>query len=257
MDYRDSLIQGLIQGLTEFLPVSSSGHLALFQQITGATAPLAFDLILHVATLVATVWYFRKDILILAREFFLGLTPSGDRTSQGWHLGWAVMVGSICTALLGLALKPLVESALESRQAVAAGLLATAALLWWASTLPRSDKSLGLTAGLLVGLVQGLAVFPGLSRSGATIVAGLLWGLSARQAFRFSFLMSLPAVAGAALLELGDLSLTLPQGWPWGFVVALLSGLVALKVFHRMVTLGHWRLFSAYCAALALMALAL
>ena len=266
MDTLPALSLGLVQGVTEFLPVSSSGHLALLQQFFGIhEAALSYDLILHFATMLATLVFFGRDIALLLCQWFRGFLSADARTSEGWTFGWAVLAGTVLTGAVGLPLKPLVERAMTLPWAVGAGLLVTAAVLWYGSSLSTDlrGRPVTLFRGLAVGLVQGIAVLPGISRSGSTIVAGMKTGLSAQSAFRFSFLLSLPAIFGATLLEMKDLlkipgwSSTLPAGWAWGTVAAFLSGLVSLIVLRRLVARVKWRPFAVYCAALGLLSLAL
>ncbi|MCF4150701.1 undecaprenyl-diphosphate phosphatase [Dethiosulfovibrio sp. F2B] len=249
-----SLLLGLIQGLTEFLPVSSSGHLALAQNFLGWKEPvLAFDIALHCATMLATVVYFRKDVLELGGQWFSGLVNTESRGKPGWIVGWAMIAGTVLTVVLGLPLKPLVERLSTSVFAVGVALVFTGGLLWVASLLPRGTGRVTVLGGATIGLAQGLAVIPGISRSGSTIVAGLGLKLSSEEAFRFSFLLSLPAILGASILELADFTTSsMPSGWFLGVLVAGLSGYGALSLLRKVVTLGRWRGFSVYCVILGL-----
>ncbi len=254
-----ALLLGFLQGTTEFLPVSSSGHLALAKILFSIEdAPLAYDVLLHFATMLATLVYFGRDILSLLMEWFAGFT-NVDRRGEGWRTGWAVLAGTAVTAMIGLPLKPVVVMAAGMPRAVGAGLLLTSALLWMASLSHRAGEggegSVSPLRGALVGIAQGFAVLPGVSRSGATMVAGLKLGLGSREAFRLSFLMSVPAVLGATLLEARGLlpggaraSVTLPEGWVAGMMVAFASGLCSLALLRRMVAAGRWRPFAVYCA---------
>ena len=252
-----SVILGLIQGLTEFLPVSSSAHLALAQALFGFSEPmLTFDVALHFATMIATMVYFKDDLVLLGGQWFSGLVRPESRKTQGWTVGWAMIVGTILTVSVGLPLKPVVERLSTSVFSVGVALLVTGCLLFVASSLIKRDGKAGLATAVPVGLAQGLAVIPGISRSGSTIVTGMIFGLSPQEAFRFSFLLSLPAVFGATLLELMDLSSSaMPSGWVLGMAVSGLSGYFALKVLHKVVTLGRWRGFSFYCFVAGLMSM--
>lgn len=257
------LLLGLLQGLTEFLPVSSSGHLAIFQNLAGFDSPsLGFDLVLHGGTLLATLLYFRKSLWGVLMEWVRGWKlPRGER-GPGWKTGWAILLGTAVTAAIGLPLKPAVESAMGSLAVVGILLLVNAGILFAAGRLASraKGKEVSLPVGFGVGLAQGLAVFPGISRSGSTICSGLFLGLSPRESFDFSFLMSLPAVAGALLLEIlelggtGDFLESLPAGWWQGAMVAFLSGLFALAVLRRFVSRGRWDVFTVYSAAIGLCA---
>jgi undecaprenyl-diphosphatase len=269
MDSLPALMLGLVQGITEFLPVSSSGHLALMKQLFAVeNASLTYDILLHFATMLATMLYFGKDILLLLRQWGLGFFSEAARREEGWIFGWAVIAGTAVTASVGLPLKPVVERAMNLPGAVGAGLLLTAVLLWYGSSVaskqPASPgRTISLLRGVLVGAVQGIAVLPGVSRSGSTIVAGLRTGLSPSAAFRFSFLLSLPAVFGATLLEvrgllkLADWSSTLPPGWFIGFGAAFVAGFASLAILRRAVMMGRWRPFALYCALVGTLSIVL
>jgi undecaprenyl-diphosphatase len=259
-----SVLLGLVQGLTEFLPVSSSGHLALLQSLFGiGEAALAYDLILHCATMAATILYFGRDIATLFTQWAGGFMSTEKRRTEGWSVGWAVIAGTVMTAAVGFPMKPFMEQAMTMPLLVGTGLLVTSVLLWYGSSLSsgRTGVPVTLGRGLFIGIVQGVATMPGISRSGSTIVGGMKTGMSAPEAFRFSFLLSLPAISGATLLELRDLLGTpegfsaLPEGWAWGAATAFLSGFVALVALRKVVTMGRWRPFSLYCGALGLLSM--
>lgn len=254
-----SLSQGVLQGLTEYLPVSSSAHLAIFQHVTGnGEAGLAFDLVLHVATVCSTLVYFGTDIVRMLFEFFRGFRMPVGQKSDGWYFGWAVIFGSVPTAIIGLLLKPFVERIGASMAGVGGALLVTGVLMLILAVVPAGTRKICVSIGLIVGIAQGIAVIPGISRSGATLVAGILCGLSAAEAFRFSFLLSLPAITGAAVLELrhaAGAGISLPEGWLYGSLLAFVSGLTALYVLHRTILRGRWWIFALYCGALGLVAL--
>jgi undecaprenyl-diphosphatase len=254
-----TLLLSAVQGLTEFLPVSSSGHLALLQTAFGFSgSALAFDILLHCATTLAVLIFFRKDITAFLGQWCAGLVSKEARTAEGWRYGWAVLAGTIVTAAVALPLKVPVEAAMRSSFAVGGGLLATAGVLCLVPLLPDRKKELSLRAALFVGLVQGIAVFPGVSRSGTTIAAALFMGLAAPEAFRLSFLLSVPAVLGAAILEVPGLldgSSALPGGWVPAVFVAFLLGYFALTLLRRLVLSGRWAYFGIYCFFLGLAAI--
>lgn len=261
----NSMILGIIQGLTEFLPVSSSGHLAISQMMMGwPGSPLLFDVILHFATMSATFLYFRKDLTRLFLEWFRGIFDRQSRKTEGWVYGWAILCGTLVTVAVALSLKPLVTVWLNSSLLVGSSLLFTSFTLWYASRIPRGDVKLSTGKGCILGFFQGIAVIPGISRSGLTIVSGLRLGLSPDEAFRFSFLLSLPAILGATILEGlelwgdGGASLilsSLPRGWLAGFVAAFISGYIALIILRKVVTLGRWGIFSLYCALVGILSI--
>jgi undecaprenyl-diphosphatase len=259
-----TLLLSAVQGVTEFLPVSSSGHLALLQTAFGFSegAPafdaLFFDVLLHCATTLAVLIFFRKDIAALLGQWCAGLASKEARAAEGWSYGWAVLAGTVVTAAVALPLEGPVEAAMRSRFAVGAGLLATAGILCLVPLLPNRPKVLILKAAAVVGLAQGLAVFPGVSRSGATIAAALFMGLTAPEAFRLSFLLSVPAILGATLLEAAGLldgSSVLPGGWLPAVFVAFLLGYCSLSLLRRLVLSGRWAYFGIYCFFLGLAAI--
>lgn len=251
------ILLGALQGATEFLPVSSSGHLALAQIFLGfREAPLAYDLLLHLATVLATVLYFARDILELGGEWLMGFFNPNARRWAGWRYGWSVIVATLLTAAVGLPLKPYVEFGSTNSLWVGSGLLVTAGILLVSRWVPVRERRVGLGAGILVGLVQGIAVMPGVSRSGSTIVGGLVAGLEPQEAFRFSFLLSLPAILGANLVELHQVGgidaflLALPQDWGLGFAAAFVAGLLSLLALRRISLFGAWWVFGVYCLVL-------
>lgn len=243
---------GLIQGLTEFFPVSSSGHLAIAQHfLPDFEQPgLLFDVMLHAGTMAAVLVYFRQDLLALLRSCARGGDPTDRRVLL--LLGLA----SVPTAVIGLAAKDVVEPLFEVMPVVGAMLLITGFVLFWAGRRLKGERSLAQLNkkdALWVGIAQGLAIMPGISRSGTTIGCLLLRGVDADAAARFSFLLALPAVGGAALLHLKDLGQITHAELPAyliGTFVAFASGLLAIRLLLRV--LKHRRLgnFALYCLLL-------
>lgn len=243
-----TVIVAIVQGLTEFLPVSSSAHLAILGALAGIREEdaLAFFLVLHMGTLLATLVFFWKDLWALIK----GLAHA-DRAS--WRYVLLMTVTTVPTGIIGLALKGYVEDAFAS-PGVAGGLLfVTAAALVGTRFLPRgekADRDITWLDALLVGIAQGIAVFPGISRSGATICACLSRKITPEAAFRYSFLASLPAIAGAFLLEArGVLSAENPHVADdvVGFLIAFAVGYLALVFLRRLVTQGRLHWFAVWC----------
>ncbi|MDR1742142.1 MAG: undecaprenyl-diphosphate phosphatase [Synergistaceae bacterium] len=240
-----NLILGAVQGVTEFLPVSSSGHLAVARFLFGVADPsLSFDILLHCATLPAVLIFFRHDIMSLVLQL-------GTRGSEGRLYAWAVIAATVVTALVAMPLRHFVEAASSSPLAVGVGFVVTSILLCVAPLFSREHvvNPLSLKIALLIGLAQGLAVFPGVSRSGTTISVALLIGLSAAEAFRFSFLLSVPAILGAMLLEAVKMHQTfvMPDGGLAAMAAAFVLGLLSLSILRRLVLSGRWAYFSIYC----------
>ena len=260
--FEQAIVLGVIQGLTEFLPISSDGHLALAQMLMEVDGGgLTLSVLLHTGTLLATLIYFRRRIAQALIDLLQSLRQRRAPTpgSAGYDV-ITVLVASVPTALIGLLLRDTVERWTESPLATGFGFIATALIL--TSTLwarPGNANSPSLAFALLIGVAQGLAVAPGLSRSGSTIVAAIWLGVRSERAFELSMLMSLPAVAGAVLLELigghefGGHTLALIAGAATAFGV----GLLALSLLRRMVSRGHLAWFALWVLPVALATLAL
>ena len=249
-----TLILGAVQGLCEFLPVSSSGHLALFQIFMGFDdGMLTFDILLHFATLLAVVIYFRRDIVKIISDWFGGFVSSEKRKASGWSYGWAIITATIATALIGLVLNSTAESFSENLKLVGAGEIFTGLVL---VSIPfLSKKRLNsplLKIAIFVGIAQGIAVLPGVSRSGMSIAAGVLMGLGISEAFKFSFLISIPAILGATLLEVvkfmkSGSPVFMPEGWLLAAVIAFVLGFLTLDFMRRLVNEKNWAYFGVYC----------
>jgi undecaprenyl-diphosphatase len=261
-----AIILGAIQGLGEFLPISSSGHLILAQALFGLPEPeLAFDVVLHLGTLAAVFIFYRRPVGRLFRELkYLpgalvspALLAARYEERPDFRFGLLILVGSLPTAVIGLLMKDLVAGA--TVQSVGLALLATGVLLRLTGRRGEGGRSrLTHRDALIIGLVQGLAVTPGLSRSGWTIGAGLWLGLDRETAARYSFLLSVPAVLGAAILELrGDpVSHFAPGDFLAGFAAAALCGGLALTALTRLLKSGSFGLFAWWCWAVGGAALA-
>lgn len=250
---------GILQGLTEFLPVSSSGHLVLGQRLMGLKEPeLMFDVAVHVGTLCAVLLFFRQDIWSMVR----GLWARDPQGRKGRRLLWLVVAGSIPTAVMGLLLKDTFESMFASLLAVGIALLVTGGLLMLTRLAPAGGRRLertGAGRAFLVGVAQGMAITPGISRSGATISTGLLLGMDRKLAAHFSFVLSIPAILGALVLQLKDLAPGAPVNLGPLFIgatAAALSGYLALWLLMGLVQRGKLHWFAPYCLALGLAAIA-
>ena len=260
MSIFQAVILGIVQGLTEFLPVSSSGHLVIFQKLFGLHEPaLFFDISVHVGTLAAVVIFFRKeitDILVSLKQFSVSVVKKetaladAKRFPNVWF-AVLIVVGSVPTAIIGLMLKDYADVLFSSVTIVGAMLLITGAALWSTRMFkPSETGNFGIREALTIGVVQGLAVMPGISRSGSTIVAGLFVGLNKELSARFSFLLSLPAIMGAELLGLKDVFGTqaaVDASVLTGMISAGLVGYGALKFLVFIVKKGQLYSFAPYC----------
>ncbi len=240
-------ILGLIQGFTEFLPVSSSGHLVIAQHyLPGfSEAPLPFDIILHFGTLIALVIYFFGDIRDIVLSFFRYHTAE---EASNRRLGWLVVIGSIPAALVGILLKDRIEALFSNASNIPYMFIVTALLLLAGERLGRPKReirSIGLKDAVIIGILQAVAIVPGISRSGSTIAGGLMTGLEREAAARFSFILSIPAVLGAFVLSLGDVS-QFNVSYVIGAAIACLAGLLAIWLTFRFVMAKRLWIFSLY-----------
>ena len=254
MNWWQALILGLVQGLTEFLPVSSSGHLVIFRELLGAEAPsdLVFEITVHVATALATIVVFRKQILDLLQGLFkFKYNEQTDFIAK-------LVVSMIPVAIVGFFFKDKVEELFSSLLVVGCALMVTALLLFLSDRVKARKEGKEITFGqaLVMGLGQAVAVIPGLSRSGTTISAGLLSGASRNKVAEFSFLMVLVPILGEAFLDLvgGDLATSSISIAPLllGFVAAFFSGLFACKAMIALVKKAGLKWFALYCAIVGL-----
>ncbi|MFQ5909490.1 MAG: undecaprenyl-diphosphate phosphatase [Thermoplasmata archaeon] len=254
-----AIILGLVQGLTEWLPVSSSGHLVLLQEFLGLDVPIFFDLMLHLATVIVVTFVFRGDILgifrSLKRTFRLkreGMNLKDILKSERPSLlAWFVVLGSIPTAILGFVLYDLIKSLFSNLLVIGIALLATGTIL--ALTIPSRKKKEFMTTydALSIGLAQGISLVPGLSRSGLTISLGMLRGIDRELAARYSFLLSIPAILGAGTFELLEVMGNPPPIDPFLLAVAFLSSLIfgylSIKALWFIIKRAKLYYFSAYC----------
>ncbi len=250
MNALEASVLAVVQGLTEFLPVSSSGHLALASQIMNIPeGSLAFDIVLHLGTLLAVFAYYWKDITDLVKGIF-----KGERKSI--ILALTLVAGTLPVAVIGYLFGDFIASLRESLLFVSSALVVTGFILFITSKIPQSKEKQSITfkRGLLVGLAQTIAIFPGISRSGTTICAGLSVGLSREEAARFSFLLAIPAILGAAVKELPDASWNnIPfSNIVIGFVVSAVVGFMALTLLVKFVKAGKLSRFAWYCWIVAI-----
>lgn len=262
MSWIEAVVLGIIQGLTEFLPVSSSGHLVLFQHIFGLVEPeLLFDICVHVGTLAAVLIVFYRDILEMLKT--LVRLPELIRRSGGMSALFSnhpdirmmamIVIGCIPTAVLGVFFARMAEALFGTIWLVGVALLITGTFLWFTrqrKTVGRPINEMKLKDAFIIGLVQGLAIVPGISRSGATISAALYLGVDRELAGRFSFLLSIPAIIGALILGLDSEAFhtSLPAGTiVLGSLAAAVVGYLALVVLLKIVKKGQLHRFAPYC----------
>lgn len=269
MEYVSAALMGLLQGVTEFLPVSSSGHLSLFQAFFNGKAPdNLFNILLHFATLLAVCVVYRRDVAAMIVEFFRGVAALFSRRGRkepippARRLVLMIVLGTLPLFLV-LPFKSKVEALGSSTLFIGCALLVTGVLLFASDRFARgrkTEKTMTAADALLIGCAQALAVVPGLSRSGSTISAGLARRLDRPFAVRYSFLLSLPAVLGATLLELLDalelgVDPTLIPQYILGMVVAAVSGYFAIRLVDLLATKGKFGAFAYYCWAAGALAI--
>ena len=251
-EWFQSIFLGIIQGLTEFLPVSSSGHLTIFQHFLGMQeAGITFDILLHAATLVSVIICYRKDIWELLKHPF-----------QKYVL--MIIVACIPAGIAGVFFDDFVSSLFDSVWVPAFALLITATILFIADRQRGTKTGAEITArmALFIGLFQMIALVPGISRSGSTIFAALLCGVKRTEAAKFSFIMSIPVILGAFLLEVKDVVATtggfyIAPAYIGGAIAAMISGILALKLVVKLLNNGKFRYFAIYCTAFAVVTIIL
>lgn len=255
IDKISAAILGFVQGLTEFLPVSSSGHLVVFAEFLSAEKPpIAFDLMLHLGTLVPILWVYRADILAVLRGMFTD--PKGEQA----RLAWLIVLGSIPTAILGIGFEDVFERLFHTPRVVGITFFITGTFLFATKYIKdggRGVAEITIKDALIIGLIQGLAITPGISRSGSTIAIALFLGLKRDVAAKYSFLLSIPAIVGAFIFKFDELVIDQDSigSLGIGFVVSALSGLVALKILLKLVNSGDFSKFSYYLWTIAVLAI--
>lgn len=264
MNLIQALILGIVQGATEFIPVSSSAHLVLVPWWLGwgDVNNLAFDTILHLGTLLAVVAYFFPDLVRIVRAW-LGRVILRQPRSFESSLGWWIIIGTVPAAILGAAFQSFFENVFGDAVAVAALLLITGIILVLAERFTnrwRDLEDLFWVDVLLIGMAQAFAILPGISRSGATIATGLGRGLKREEAARFSFLLSIPIILGAGLKNLADITLgaTVTAGAPElivGFLAAAIVGYLSIRYLLRYLQTNTLYPFAFYCWAVGLLSL--
>jgi len=254
LSWWQGLLLGLVQGLTEFLPISSSGHLVLAERLVGYRPQgVFFEVVVHLATLLSVLVAYRVKLLALTRGLL-----GGDR--EAWRYCLLLVLASIPAALAGVLLRDYFERTFHSMPALGWQFLITAAILWSTRyAIPRAT-AVRVTAlhAILIGLAQAFAIVPAISRSGATVAAGLWSGLSAEAAAEFSFIMSIIVIAGSGVLEArhlppGGAAFTLPL--LTAFVAAAVSGLLAIRWLVSLLRHKKFHLFAPYCAVLGVLCL--
>jgi undecaprenyl-diphosphatase len=242
----EALILAIIQGLTEWLPVSSSGHLVIAQQLLGLNPSVIFDLLLHIGTLFVVLIAFRKDIIKILKALV-----KRDLRSEEGKLAFFIIVGSVPIAIIGFTFKKNIELLFSSLLAVGIALLINAGVLFF-SEKRKGNKEMGTLDSFLIGIAQAVALIPGVSRSGLTVSTGLINKIDKQTAFKYSFLLSIPAILGATLFEFRDISTINIEltSTIVGTGLSMIVGYVSLKVLQHIVMSEKFHLFAYYCTIL-------
>lgn len=265
-----AILLGIIQGLTEFLPVSSSGHLVLGEALLGITTEykdamgVAFEVFVHFGTLIAVVTVYWQDVLNLIKAFFSIFSLKREITlEQKYHkdadfrMMVLILLGSLPAGIIGIALKSVIEDAFTSPLLVCFTLILTGLILLSTRFFLKEDSTLNMSNSLAVGFAQAFAIIPGISRSGSTISLGMFLGLERENAAKFSFLLSIPVIAGATVLATKDILVNPPSSdmilnLAAGTIVSYLSGVLAIKFLLKVVKKGSFDKFSYYCFAVGI-----
>jgi undecaprenyl-diphosphatase len=255
MDYMITAILGLTQGLTEFLPISSSGHLVIMQHLFGITeGSLFLDILLHLGTAFAIIIVLRKDIQWLVTD---SLSKERTQREAAWRYAGFIIIGTIPAGFAGVFFDDFFENLFSNPKAAGAMLLVTAVLLFISSIRKNNTADLSWWKVVIIGCAQAIAIIPGISRSGSTIAIALLIGVSRAEAGRFSFLLALPAIFGAALLQfmkIDNINMSFTT-MGLGFLTSLIIGIFALKLLLKFVNQGKLHYFGFYCVIAGLASL--
>jgi len=269
MTILQAILLGIVQGLTEFLPISSSGHLVIVPYLLGWDIPaqdaFIFDVLVQVATLLAVFAYFWSDIIAILRAVLSGLLNRRPFEEPQARLGWQLVIATLPAGVIGLALKPAVERAFDSPAATGFFLIITAGILFLAERIGkrlRKLESLTWKDAVWIGFAQALAIFPGISRSGATTAGGMTRNLERAASARFAFLLSIPIMLAAGglacldLLQIPDFISLLPAFLP-GFLAAAIVGYFSIRWLLRFLTHHSLYIFVVYCTVLGALVLIL
>jgi len=248
MTITDAIILGIIQGITEFLPISSSGHLVIGQELLGVNTPgNVFEVVTHIGTLLSVILVFWKELATILKTI-----QNSDTQKYVFYL----LIGTLPAVIIGLGGKDIISSLFESTQMVAGALLVTGIVLLGTQNLKKKNEQLNWKRGLLIGMAQAIAIIPGISRSGLTISTSLALGISGKDAAKYSFLLAIPAISGAGLLTALDMKTgTIPIPFPQlmtAFICSFSVGYISLKWLLGLLENGKFHRFGYYCISVGL-----
>jgi len=255
MELLKAILLGIVQGLTEFLPISSSGHLVIGSQLLAFNDPgIAFEVLLHLGTLLAVVVAFRRDILIMVKAFFSSQSQrqEDELLQQAFRWNFYIILATLPAVFVGLFLKDHIEQIFNTTLITYVMLAVTGTIMLLTLRLQKRGGQVTASRSLLIGIAQAIAILPGLSRSGSTIFTGMVLGVQRETAARFSFIMSIPAILGAAVLKLSDMIASPPAQNELlylgaGTLASAISGYFAIILLMRVVRKGQLHWFGYYC----------
>ena len=262
MEWWHAVIVGIVEGITEFLPISSTAHIAFFTGLFGYDnadpSVTAFSAIIQIGAIAAAVIYFWSDIVRIVRGFTAGIVSKKARSAFEYKFGWAVIVGSIPIVLVGLFFQDFVETAVRSLWWMAIGLIGFTFVLWWADThgsRSRSEKDVRLKDSIVIGLVQAISLIPGVSRSGASTAAGLMSGFDRVTTTRLAFFLGIPALVGAGVLQIVSHYDAIGAGVGWtatiiGTLVSFIVGYLVIDWLLKFISNHSFSIFIWYRFAL-------
>ena len=262
MEWWQAVIVGIIEGITEFLPISSTAHIGFFTSLFGYSSTdlsiVAFSAIIQAGAIMAAIIYFWKDIWRTAKAFFAGLVNKSKRKSFDYKFGWLVLIGSLPIVLTGVFLQDFVETAVRSLWWMVTGMIGFTFVLWWADkagSRNRKETSMTKKDSVIIGLIQVIALIPGVSRSGAATAAGLLQGFDRVTTTRLAFFLGIPALFGAAVLQIAAHHQEIGAGVGWvatgiGTVVSFVVALVCIDWLLKFVSRHSFSVFIWYRFAL-------
>lgn len=249
MEILEAIVLGIVQGITEWLPVSSSGHLVIIQKLLGLSPPIIFDIMLHIGSLTVVVLFFWKDIIEL-------VTGVINWEKEKLRIILMLVIATIPIAIVGYFFQSWIELVFHELSTVGYALLFTALLLFFSRYPLKKNKRLNYWKALIVGLFQAIAILPGVSRSGSTISSGMMLGIKREDIARFSFLMFIPAIIGALALHINEFSAAIDATMIVGAIVSATVGYFSLRILMRIIRNDKFYLFSIYCLVLGIIVLA-
>ncbi|MFA6252852.1 MAG: undecaprenyl-diphosphate phosphatase [Patescibacteria group bacterium] len=245
MNFLQATILGVVQGITEWLPISSDGHLVLFEKLMRLSVPVSFDIFLHVGSLLVIIVFFRQAVSELLKSFFHRPNTWPEDRKKWWIY---LIISTLVTGIVGLLIYPHIEN-YRTISFASTGLLITSAFVL-ASRFAKDGKSFNYWVAILLGLVQGLAVLPGISRSGLVLSLALLLGLNKKQAFDYTFILAIPAIAASFILAVKDFAWQ--SIYLWGLLVTIMVGFASLALLKKIVNQDKFYWFFIYTLILGI-----